>query len=56
MILPSQERCRQVVEELADEPALTQWQADFIASNRGRLFYTDRQREVIGKMIEDYDV
>jgi hypothetical protein len=56
MILPSNEECQRVVKELEDEPSLTQWQSDFIDSNRGRAFFTDRQKEIIAELIEKYEV
>lgn len=56
MKLPSQERCAQVVKDLDGDPALTQWEADFIASNRDRTIFTDPQRESIAKLEEKYEV
>ncbi len=56
MILPTQEQCRRVVEELDGDPALTQWEADFLASNRTRTFFTDAQRDVIAKLLDKYDI
>ena len=57
MILPSQKECTRVLKELDGDPALTQWEADFIASNRNRRFaFTDAQREVIAKLIDKYEV
>lgn len=56
MILPSNDECERVLKELEDEPSLTQWQADFVDSNRGRKFFTDRQREIIAEFKEKFDV
>lgn len=56
MILPKDDQCRRVLDALADDSALTQWEWDFIDSNRGRQTFTDAQREVIGRMMEKYDV
>jgi len=56
VILPSDERCREIVEELAGDPELTQWEADFIASNRTRTSFTTAQKEAIARMEEKYDV
>ena len=56
MILPSQEKCVRIVAELDGDPELTQWEADFLASNRKRETFTDAQREVLARMMEKYDV
>lgn len=56
MTLPTNERCVQVLKDLADDPALTQWESDFIDSNRGRTEFTDRQREIIAAFCEKYEV
>lgn len=56
MILPSDEECRRVLDELADEPNLTEWEATFIESNTGRQRFSDRQKETIHELIEKYDV
>ena len=56
MILPDQDKCARVILELDGEPALTQWEADFVASNRNRKEFTDAQRAVIARMLEKYDI
>ena len=56
MILPTNEDCQRVIAELEDDPGLTQWQSDFIDSNRGRLFFTDRQREIIAELMEKFEL
>ena len=56
MTLPTHERCALIIKELDGDPELTQWEADFIASNRGRLTFTDRQREVIASLNDKYEV
>ena len=56
MIIPTNEHCRKVLDELADEPALTDFEQSFIESNRERLFFTDRQREIIAELCQKYDV
>ena len=56
MILPSNEECQRVIKELQDDPALTQWQSDFIDSNRGRAFFTDRQKEINAELKENFEV
>ena len=55
MILPSDDVCRRVVAELDDEPNLTEWEYEFISSNLRRTSFTDRQREMIAKLMEKYD-
>ena len=56
MVLPTQERCARVVEELDGDPELTQWEADFCASNRTRQMFTDAQRSVIARLEEKYEI
>ena len=56
MILPSHEECRRILDELEDEPNLTEWEADFVENNADRTFFTDAQRAVIAKFNEKYDV
>lgn len=56
MTLPTNERCAQILKDLQDDPALTQWESDFIDSNRGRSEFTDRQREIIASFADKYEV
>lgn len=56
MILPSDKRCAQIVEELDGDPELTQWEADFISSNRNRTAFTTAQKEVFVRLEEKYEV
>lgn len=56
MILPSNETCVRVLKELAGDPALTQWQSDFIDSNLYRTTFTDKQRYIIAEMIQEFEV
>ena len=56
MILPSDEECRRILDELEDEPNLTEWEADFVESNAWRKEFSDAQRQVIGKFQDKYDV
>jgi hypothetical protein len=56
MILPSNEECVRILKELEDDPALTQWESDFIDGNRGRTHFSDRQREIIADFAEKFDV
>lgn len=55
MILPSQKECAHVIEELDGSPDLTEWELRFCASNRGRVEFTDAQREVVARLQEKYD-
>ena len=59
MILPSDDVCRRVVAELDDEPTLTEWEYELITSNLTsnlrRTSFTDRQKEMIAKLMEKYD-
>lgn len=56
MILPSDEECRRILDELEDDPALTDWESEFIESNANRTTFTDPQRQVIAKFKDKYDV
>lgn len=56
MTLPKNETCIRVLRELENDPALTQWESDFIDSNRGRTEFTDRQREIIAGFMDKYEV
>lgn len=56
MILPTDSECQRVITELDGDPGLTQWQSDFIDSNRDRKFFTDRQKEVIAELMEQFEL
>lgn len=56
MILPSDEECVRVLKELEDDPALTQWQSDFVDSTRGRTRFSDRQKEIVAEFKEKFEV
>lgn len=56
MTLPDHDRCAQVLKDLQGDPALTQWESDFIDSNRGRTTFTDKQKEVIAGFMDKYEV
>lgn len=55
MILPDNAKCREVIDALKDEPALTHWERDFIESNLDRQTFSDKQRESIARLMEKYD-
>ncbi len=56
MTLSSNERCAVVVKELDGDPELSQWEQDFISSNRGRTDFSDRQKEVIARLEDKFEV
>lgn len=56
MILPSDSRCVTIVKELDGEPMLTQWEADFISSNRNRTSFSSAQKEVFQRLEEKYEI
>lgn len=56
LILPTDERCRQVLDQLADEPNVSSFDQDFIESNEFRQEFTAEQREVIARLIEKFEV
>lgn len=56
MILPNNDTCRRVIDDLKDEPNLTEWEYEFITSNLNRTEFTERQRESISRLMEKYEV
>ncbi len=56
MILPNDEECRRIVLSLADDPELSEWEAEFLDSNLSRHEFTDKQKEVIAKLAKKYVV
>lgn len=56
MTLPKNDTCVRVLKELENDPALTQWESDFIDSNRHRTEFTDAQRDVIARFMEKYEI
>ena len=56
MIIPNDEECRRVLGELEGDPQLSQWQSDFIDSNRWRVHFSDRQKEIIAEMMQQFEV
>lgn len=53
---PKSDQCRRILDELEGDPALTEWEYNFIESNKCRTEFTDAQREAIGRMMEKYEV
>jgi hypothetical protein len=53
--LPPNETCVRVLKELKDDPALTQWESDFIDSNLHRTEFSSAQKEVIANFQIKYD-
>jgi hypothetical protein len=56
MILPDDDLCRKCVEQLDRDPALSLWERGFLADNRGRLFFTDKQKEVFAGLLQKFEV
>lgn len=56
MILPTDEKCREVIRELDGDPALTRWEADFIASNLTHQTFTAPQKEAIARLLDKYEI
>jgi hypothetical protein len=55
VILPTDEECVDVIQALADEPNLSDWEYEFVESNVDRLYFTTAQKEVIQKLREKYE-
>ena len=55
MTLPNNETCVRVLKELHDDPALTEWESDFIDSNLYRSDFSSAQKEVIAKFMQKYE-
>lgn len=56
MIIPSNDQCRQAMKALEDEPNLSEWEYEFVTSNLRRSEFSDRQKEVIARLMEKYDI
>lgn len=56
MIIPNHDQCRQVMRDLADEPNLSEWEYEFVSSNVNRTEFSDRQKEVVARLMEKYDL
>lgn len=56
MTIPNDEECQRIIKELKDEPSLSQWEANFLDSNRARLHFTDRQKEIFAELLRKYEV
>lgn len=57
MILPTQDQCRAAIQELLEcEGDLTEWECGFVNSNEHRTEFSDRQREMIARFGEKYDL
>jgi hypothetical protein len=56
MILPDSDKCRDVLDKLANEPNLSAFERDFLESNEDRAFFTERQREVVADLMVKYTV
>lgn len=56
MTIPDDNKCRKAMLAWANEPSLTEWEAEFVESNQDRLEFTPAQRSIIGRMLEKYDL
>jgi len=56
MTLPSNETCARVVRELDGDPELTEWESEFVHSNRARTEFTTAQKEVVSRLLEKYEL
>ena len=56
MEIPDDTKCRKAMKAWANEPALTEWEAEFVESNQDRHEFTAAQRSAIGRMLEKYDL
>ena len=56
MILPTDDLCRRVIDQLAEEPNLNEWESEFVASNMRRQEFTDKQKLSISKLMDKYHV
>ena len=56
MILPDNARCIEIIEALADEPNLSEWEQEFCESNIDHSYFTDLQREVCASLEEKYEI
>lgn len=57
MILPSDQECREAIEEMATFlDQLTPWERSFVESNDTRHNFTPLQREQIGRLRDKYDL
>ncbi len=55
MTLPTNETCARVIEELDGDSELTEWEFNFIASNRSRKEFSTAQKEVVARLQEKYE-
>ena len=58
MLLPTNERCRQVVKALGEDVTteLTEFETDFVESNQGRQEFTDKQKMVVQQLMDKYTI
>ena len=55
-ILPTNEQCVNIVTELQDCGDLTEWEYEFIRSNYKLNGFTDKQKLVLYRICQKYDV
>ncbi len=44
------------MQELENEPNLSEWEHDFVTSNLERTEFTDKQKESIARLMEKFDL
>lgn len=55
MTLPTNETCVRVIKELDGDPSLTEWEYNFVDSNKGRVYFSSAQKEVVAKLMDKYE-
>lgn len=56
MILPTNERCREVVRALKDEPNLNEFERGFVNENQDRAHWSDKQKLIVAVLLEKFEV
>lgn len=54
-LLPTNDQCKRVIDLLQNDPALTEWEEEFVDSNRGRSEFSDKQKESVKRLMEKYE-
>lgn len=56
MTLPDNARCAEVMRELDGEPMLSEFENSFVKSNLTRTEFSTKQKEVVARLLEKYEV
>lgn len=56
MTLPTNERCREVVRALKNEPNLNEFERGFVTENQDRAHWSTPQKIVVARLIEAFEV